>query len=180
MKPPPPQVQGPGVVRPELTPLGDPQGGVRRQGVSDGRQGGDDPAGEDVLLNPAEASPGGEDPVVSHGDCLDAHLPSGRQKAVERGEVGSPVGFADRLDADDCVVLAFDLTVVLQAHVHAVGYASCGGPLAGEFQLLSGQGDRGDLGSSLRCADGEGAPSGADFQQPGAAAYAGEVENPVD
>src|SRR5208282_6941957 len=65
----PPQAQGPGVVRPELTPLGDPQGGVRREGVIDRLQGRDDAAGEDVLMDTAEASPGGEDPVVSYGDC---------------------------------------------------------------------------------------------------------------
>src|SRR6476469_1163378 len=62
----PPQVQGPGVVRPELTPLGDLQGGVGGQGGIDRLQGRDDAAREDVLLDPAEASPGGEDPVVSH------------------------------------------------------------------------------------------------------------------
>ena len=120
---------------------------------------------------------------MRHGDRLDGDLPAGREEPVEGGEVGGPVGLADRLDhldADDGVVLAVDLAVVLQSDVHAVGHAGRVDPLAGELQLLSGEGDRGDLGSSLRRADGERAPSGADLQQPGAAAYAGEVEDPVD
>src|SRR5208283_4675163 len=57
----PPQAQGPGVVRPELAVSRHAQRGVGREGVVDRLPGWDDAAGEDVLLDPAEAAPGGEE-----------------------------------------------------------------------------------------------------------------------
>ena len=179
----PPQAQGPGVVRPELTLLRHAQRGVGREGVVDRLQGRDDAAGEDVLLDPAEAAPGGEETVVVHGDGLDGDPAAGSEEPVKGREVGGPVGLPDgldHLDADDGVVLAVDLAVVLHPHLDEPGQAGGFHPLTGQPHLLAGQGDRRDAGTSLRCADGKRAPSGADLQQPGAAAYAGEVENPVD
>ena len=85
---------------------------------------GDQPAGEDVLLDPAVGVTGREVAVVAHQDRLDGDGAAWCQPAVERGEVGRPVLLADRLDhldAHDRVVAAVGLAIVLEPDLDTVG-----------------------------------------------------------
>ena len=118
-----------------------------------------------------------------HGDCLDGGPAAGSEEPVKGREVGGPVGLPDgldHLDADDGVVLAFDLAVVLHPHLGEPGEAGGFHPLTGQPHLLVGEGDRGDAGTALRGADGKRSPPRSDLQHAGAGLDAREVEDAVD
>ena len=167
----PPAPQRLRVVPPEGVHLGDPQTGVPPRGVLDRAPRGDQPAGEDVLLDPAVGVPGGEVAVVAHQDRLDGHGAAGCEPGVEHGEVRRPVLLADRLDhldAHDRVVAAVGLAVVLQPDVDEVGEPGGVDPRLRERGLLGRQGQRGDVRPAPGRLDRQGAPAGADLQHPGA------------
>ena len=108
--------------------LGDPQPAVpeRRRPIAR-IEGKSAAAREDVLVDPGVGVAGHEVSVVAHGDRLDRDPPTGCKAPVEDGEVRGPVRLADRLDhlhADDRVVRADDLAVVLEQHGDGVAQAA--------------------------------------------------------
>ena len=108
---------------------------------------------------------------MGHQDRLDRRPAARGEPLVDRGEVGRPVLLADRLDhldADDRVVVALDLAVVLAACRQVDGPASANRSLR-ERGLLARQGERGDRGAPPGRLDGQRAPAGADLEHPGAA-----------
>ena len=95
---------------------------------------------------------------MRHGDGLEADPAARGEEPVKSGDVGRPVGLSDgldHLDADDGVVLAVDLAVVLHAHLYERGEAGGCHPLTGQPHLFVGEGDRRDAGTALRGADGQ-------------------------
>lgn len=121
--------------------------------------------------------------MVVHEDGLDDGGSVGRQQPVDGLEVGRPELLAhrlDHLDAHDSVELPRHLSVVLELHVDPVGQPQRGDPFLREGLLLPGQRDRRDKGAAGRRADRQLAPTGADFEQPGACGDTGRVEGGID
>ena len=160
-----------------------PQLGAALGDVGDRAQAGDEPAGKDVLLDPAVGAPRHEVAVVGHEDRLDRRDPARREEAVDGAEVGGPVLLADRLDhldRDDRVVAAACLAVVLEADVDAVRDAGGRGAVAGQGRLLAGERQGRHVSPPAGRLDREGPPARADLEDGGAVADACLVEDRVD
>ena len=162
-----PTLQGGRVVGAEIAAFGDRQRRVGLQRRVDRLDGGDEPAGEDVLVDPGVRVLCGEQPVVRDGDRLQADPAAGSEQPVEGCEVVAPEAPSDRLDhldADDRVELACHLAVVGDEDADPSGHASGSDAPDGEVALLGRQRDRGDVRAALRRPDGELAPSGTDLE----------------
>ena len=179
----PPDPQRLRVVDAEVVPGGDPQPGGLRQAVLDRGDRREQAAGEDVLLDPGVGVPGGQHPVVRHGDGLQPDPPARRQVRIQGGEVGVPVALADRLehlDRADRVELAVDVAVVTQFHADLAGQPGLGHPAGGQRLLLPRDRDGAHPRAAARGPDGQLAPAGADLEHPAAGPHPGPVEQPVD
>ena len=102
---------------------------------------------------------------------------------VEDSEVRRPPAFADRLDhldADDCVVVAADVAVVLDADVHAIREPGLPNAIARQCRLLRRQRERRDVRAASRGSQRKLAPAGPDFEHPASWPNAGDVEKAFD
>ncbi len=100
-------------------------------------------------------------------DALQADPTAGHQVPIEGLEVGGrprPGNRLDHLDADDGIKAACPLPVVLHADLDSSVESGGCNPVAGQGDLLVGQGDRGYLVAPSGRPDGQLAPARPDFQ----------------
>jgi len=129
----------------------------------------DQPAREDVLVDPGVGVPGGQVAAVRHRDRLQADRAARLEQPVAGGEEHRPVLLADgleHLDRDDLRVAALDLAVVAEQHLDPIRQACSGHPRAGQLGLGARDGRRRHPAAARGGGvDGEAAPAGADLEQ---------------
>src|SRR5665811_816437 len=176
----PPHAQGRRIVLAEFKAVVYAQLRVSGQRRIDRLDRGDEPAGEDVLLDPAIRIASGEVAVMLHQNGLNDHPATRRQQPVDRREIRRPILFADgldHLDADDRVIDACDLPVVDQLEIDVdTGF---GKPLTRKGGLFRRNRDCGDLRAALRGPDGERSPATPDLKNTCPVAHVGEVEDRI-
>ena len=144
---------------------------------------GDQPAGEDVLLDPPKGMPGAQVSVVVHEDRLQHHLPLGGEQPIQRLQVLRPKFLADsldHLDTHDRVERPDNVAVVLDPDLDLVSESSVGDPGACERRLFLRQGHREHPRPPPGSPQRQCAPTGPDLQKPGSRADVGLVEHRID
>mmetsp|Transcript_3279 Transcript_3279/g.11504 ORF Transcript_3279/g.11504 Transcript_3279/m.11504 type:complete len:389 (+) Transcript_3279:216-1382(+) len=164
-----------GIVGTEGQLVHHPQAGLFGMGAELARAG-QQPAGEDVLLDEIGGAHIALEQLVPDRDALDAGAPARLELVVHGAEIAIPILAADgleHLDADHRVIAPVaDVAVVLQAQVGA--QAGVGQPPLRPGQLLGGERHAGQPGAEVPCGDlGHRAPAAADLQHAAALAHPG-------